>query len=304
MGLIFHTWHLHTRTFVRIYSGRTEIISFMEYVNTFSECYFKILITRAATKSTSQIHFVIDGQVSLSNYLYILEYVFAIGALMTGINEQVLSTKGTDQLKIFVLITYSDLWCSSLDIRGFVFTRWEWSANVLSSSGNGLRRVDCRPSRDFVNQYLKNYLQKNFAKIIILQRLCGIRRGGRGKDTDTCTRTCLLRLWPIGNQFKVLHVKHENICTRFTPVISLRYVIMVFQIPQSQFQIRRDNLGRCKIGEHQLRWTGCVACHGVKLRTRKVFGKLDLILVVSDKDSKFIVSGVSPFRSRRISWVI
>lgn len=61
------------------------------------------------TKSTSQIHFVIDGQVSLSNYLYISEYVFAIGALMTGINEQVLSTKGTDQLKIFVLITYSDL---------------------------------------------------------------------------------------------------------------------------------------------------------------------------------------------------
>lgn len=70
-------------TFVRIYSGRTEIISFMEYVNIFSECYFKILITRAATKSTSQIHFVIDGQVSLSNYLYISEYVFAIGALMT-----------------------------------------------------------------------------------------------------------------------------------------------------------------------------------------------------------------------------
>lgn len=100
---------MHTRTFVRTYSGRTEIISFMEYVNTFSECYFKILITRAATKSTSQIHFVIDGQVSLSNYLYISEYVFAIGALMTGINEQVLSTKGTDQLKIFVLITYSDL---------------------------------------------------------------------------------------------------------------------------------------------------------------------------------------------------
>ena len=203
-----------------------------------------------------------------------------------------------------MLITYSDLWCSSLDIRGFVFTRWEWSANVLSSSGNGLRRVDCRPSRDFVNQYLKNYLQKFRKNYYFTKAMWNKKGGGRGKDTDTCTRTCLLRLWPIGNQFKVLHVKHENICTRFTPVISLRYVIMVFQIPQSQFQIRRDNLGRCKIGEHQLRWTGCVACHGVKLRTRKVFGKLDLILVVSDKDSKFIVSGVSPFRSRRISWVI
>ena len=50
---------------------------------------------------------------------------------------------------------------------------------------NGLRRVDCRPSRDFVNQYLKNYLQKNFAKIIILQRLCGIRRGGGGVRIQT-----------------------------------------------------------------------------------------------------------------------
>ena len=99
---------MHTRTFVRIYSGRTEIISFMEYVNTFSECYFTILITRAATKSTSQIHFVIDGQVSLSNYLCISEYFFAIGALMTGMSKQVLSTTETDQLKIFVLVTYID----------------------------------------------------------------------------------------------------------------------------------------------------------------------------------------------------